>query len=79
MEDRGQKIAEYLQGTGNTLQDACRELFDIDEEELTEDEHLEISMEVFLCDTCGWWFERVEEAEEDGAGNCESCWDSQNE
>ncbi len=70
-------IIEYLQGTCNTLQEAC-EIFGIEEDDLTLDQLKEIDEEIFLCDGCGWWCCLSEEEVDDSDGGlglrlCSDC------
>lgn len=71
-----QKLIEYLQGTCNTLDSALDELFGCDSTEMTEDNHTELGLEIFLCEYCGWWCEISEVSDEDGV--CMDCYESHN-
>lgn len=57
------KIVETVQGTcTEDIQSALDYHYPgMTEEDLTEEDHNNIAMEVFVCDTCGWWCESSEE------------------
>lgn len=68
-----QQIIEDLQGTCDTLQDAISYRYpDMDEMELTEEDHNQIENQIFLCTECNWWCEISEESEfsEEGERKC---------
>ena len=72
------KIVETLQGTcTENIQSALDYHYPgMDEEDLTDEDHTMINMDVFLCDTCNWWCEACEECletDECGNGVCEDC------
>lgn len=70
-----QKVIEYLQGTINTVDSAVNELYHgMQEEDLTLDEDTKLDMELFECEVCGWWYERVEES--DTINVCQDCGDT---
>lgn len=63
-------IIRYLQGTCNTLDDAC-ETHGIEFIELTHQDFDIIDNEIFHCEQCGWWCEVSERAEDSEL--CEDC------
>ena len=70
-----QKLIETLQGTCLSMQEGVRMVCggDVDEEQLTQEQHSEIDQEIFLCETCSWWFEisdQCSETENCSDGNC---------
>lgn len=70
-----QKVIEYLQGTINTVDSAVNELYHgMQDEDLTSDEDTKLDMELFECEVCGWWYERVEES--DTINVCQDCGDT---
>lgn len=73
MNERITKLVECLQGTCKSLNEICESL-KIDERSLTMEELEQIDGEVFLCDSCGWWYELGEEGSScDGERVCQNC------
>jgi len=72
---------EEIQNIINSLQGSCQSLREVCENEGFEEEDLlpeqinEIEQEIFLCTTCGWWYEisEMSEESEDGENTCEGC------
>ena len=65
-----EEFIEYLQGSCKTIADACSD-FGIEESDLTEEDHNEIDINIFNCDTCNWWYELGEmSADEENCTNC---------
>lgn len=67
------EVAEYLQGTANSLGDAL-ETFSLDIDEGVLQEKL-LDVDVEICGHCYWWHEvcELEHSEEHGCGHCEQC------
>jgi formylmethanofuran dehydrogenase subunit E len=68
-----EELIQHLNGSSLTLDNACQQLFDCGEDNLTVEQLEEIDQQIFQCETCGWWFERGEQAEAEGDFNCEQC------
>lgn len=74
------KVIEYLQGTCETLQDGVETFYpDMDEDDLTQEDHRKISNEIFFCEQCGWWYEVCEMADNSVVDDtiCLDCWDEE--
>ena len=71
-----EELIQYLQGTCNTLDGGVQTIMgeEYDDMDMSMENHDQLDMEIFLCDDCGWWYERCEECEEDD-GICEACGD----
>lgn len=71
-----QTVIDHLQGTCmNTLASAIEELFPgMTEDDLTTEDHEKIDIEIFVCDTCGWWCEMSEEHDSDSGQVCDDCY-----
>lgn len=69
-----QNIIDYLQGTCMTLQAACQ-AYGYEEDDLTAPQLEEIDSQIFLCTTCGWWYEIADSSEDspDGENVCIEC------
>lgn len=72
------ELIQYLQGTCNSLDEGVNTILgeDYDSMSLSEDNHNQIANEIFLCDTCSWWYEACEiyESPESGAEDtCQDC------
>ena len=78
------KLIESLQGTCMSIDDAISQEYTkaydegLDESSLTIEESQQIDMEIFNCETCGWWFERCEESETE-EGHCDTCENEEDE
>lgn len=60
--EKTQELVDYLQGTCNSFTEGC-ETCGIVEDALSLDDHNFIDSEIFLCDTCGWWYEICDQSE----------------
>jgi len=71
-------VISFLQGTCKTLNEALVALYEVDGDEniLTSEDHAVMDNEIFLCDTCNWWFD-ISEQSEDGE-KCNDCFDTEN-
>lgn len=73
MNERITRLVEHLQGTCKGLDEGCQDL-GIDERSLSMEELEQIDNEIFVCDSCGWWYELGEEgSSRDGERVCENC------
>ena len=74
-----EEIVENLQGTCNDLDSIVDEVTNCvcSGLDLTFDQHDYINQQIFLCETCGWWYEICEQSED--FENCESCFESSQE
>jgi hypothetical protein len=54
---------ENLRGTCKSLAEGCED-FGIHENDLSEDDYSRIDQEIFVCETCNWWCEQGEQAED---------------
>ena len=69
------ELIEYLQGTCKTLIEGCEDLgFEL--EDLSDDDLMLIDSEIFLCETCGWWYEICDQI--GGENECENCHEENN-
>jgi hypothetical protein len=75
MSDKIKQLVEHLQGTSKSLSEACDD-FGFDSDELTQQELEEIDAEIFCCETCGWWSEVSEMADQEGEQVCLECVDN---
>lgn len=66
--DQLHAVAEELQGTCNTLDDAL-EGHSLTEDDMSKENHADLAEITQLCETCGWWCEPCEMEE----GECEDC------
>jgi len=71
-----EQIINYLQGTCKSIDDAIYDIFgeDRDINDLSAGDYASIDERIFLCNTCGWWYEQGEMAENDN-WECEGCAD----
>lgn len=70
------ELIDYLRGSCKSLDGGVRELFDIDGDDLTEEQLQEIDNEIFHCSQCGWWYEIAEESGKDDSDLiCNDCAD----
>lgn len=62
-EDQMREILDYLQGSCKDLNDAMRDLFELDDYDIENEKELWHYVEnwIFLCNSCGWWCEMCEE------------------
>lgn len=74
--ERIRKIIDDLQGTCQSLDDACSTQ-NICFNDLTIEELEVLDSEIFKCETCGWWYEISEESEE--TGKCDNCFEEEND
>lgn len=51
-----QDLIAHLEGTCQSLDEACQDLFNEDADILTDEDIELIHDEVFCCAFCGWWF-----------------------
>jgi len=69
-------VIETLQGSCKTIAQVLNDIYEIDEEVLTEEDLVDIGSEIFLCNDCGWWFD-ISEMEDESV--CESCYEYREE
>lgn len=68
------KLAEHLMGASFSLADALRDLFGIEEDDLSQVDHERIDDLVFECSTCNNWYEVGEMSDSDDHDwECQSC------
>lgn len=69
-------IVDDLQGTAQSLDEVCLELFLVDSMGIASSPLDELDMFVFQCDRCNWWCEISEEAEQpdDCERVCDDCY-----
>lgn len=76
MASRVQRLADELQGTCRSLGETC-EALGFDQDDLTQDEHMELDGLVFSCAQCDWWCEACEANENvhdpDAGDLCDDC------
>lgn len=68
------QLIESLAGTCNTIQEHLPE--GMEEEDLTQEDHNQIDLEIFECPQCNWWYrfgEDEADSEGDYPGYCISC------
>ena len=65
------KLEQTLQGSSMTLGEGLEEQ-GFEWEDMTQEDHKSLAMEIFRCEICGWWFERCEESEEQEE-HCDGC------
>lgn len=68
---RIQELIDTLQGTCKSLEQGCQDC-GFTEDSLTSSELEDLDAEIFLCESCGWWYERSEESERN-EGDCIEC------
>lgn len=69
-----QEIIEALQGTCDTLDGIVQVVMEDDNictNDLTPEQLEELDQQIFLCETCGWWYEISEMSDEDQV--CQDC------
>ena len=68
-------LVETILGTSDTLDSAIQELFgsEYSEDCLTEEDHEYIDSEIFLCATCGWWYEVADKSDVTSDTICNDC------
>jgi len=64
------ELIQALQGTCTTINEHLPD--GMTDDDLTEDDHMAIDNEIFLCDECGWWCE-VCEMNDTGDHICNDC------
>jgi len=57
-----ERLKDYLIGSCNTIQEAMETLFELDEDDLTDEEIENLDQDIFKCAECGWWCEISEES-----------------
>lgn len=71
------ELCDILQGTCESLGTKLEQMYpDMVEEDLTTDELFKIDSTVFLCETCGWWCE-ISEMADNGEWICQECADDE--
>jgi hypothetical protein len=62
------ELIEFLQGGCDTLDEGVVAVLgdEYDATDLSIPNLTQIDQDIFLCDTCGWWFEICEESENCG-------------
>lgn len=73
-----ERVISVLQGTCNTMTEALQQLYgDVGtEDNFTAEDYEAISLEIFKCDHCDWWYEISERASDQDDEICEGCADS---
>ena len=82
------KVIDYLQGTLNSissafgkdgiLDDNFQSIYpDMTEDDLTQEDFQTLDLEIFQCETCGWWYETSFMGMEDRI--CQDCCDEEGE
>jgi hypothetical protein len=67
-----QELIDTLCGTSRSIAECLPT--NIREEDLPADQLEEIYQQIFRCETCDWWFERSEQAEQESDKElCQSC------
>ena len=68
-------LVQTLVGTSDTLDSAIIELFgeEYSEDSLTHEDREFIDSEIFLCATCGWWYEVADKSEIENETVCNDC------
>ena len=56
------QLIEYLNGSSITVDEAMRDLFELTEDDLGEEQEEILNQEIFKCAQCGWWCEFSEES-----------------
>jgi hypothetical protein len=59
------KLKDYLQESCKSTDEAMSELFNLTEDDLSQEQVEDIWGEIFRCSTCGWWSEISEESGSD--------------
>ncbi len=73
-----ESVIEELRGTCLNDLNNVLDQYDLSEDDLTADQLTEVDMEIFLCETCGWWYGRSEESIEEGyEEHCDTCADEE--
>lgn len=65
-----QELIDSLQGTCNSIDDHLPD--GMDWSDLTSQDHTNIDLQIFLCETCGWWCE-ISEAADCDEQICQDC------
>lgn len=65
------KLIDALNGTCSTIQEHLPD--DMDELELTNEDHQTIDATIFCCNTCSWWCDIEEANESDDGDVCDDC------
>ena len=74
-----QKVIDYLQGTCNSIDSAVNELYpDMNFEDLSGSDFNCIDNQIFECQTCNWWCEMSELAQDQDENICEDCHEADN-
>lgn len=77
------QIVTDIQGACSTLDDVVRSVTDEQycENDLTEEDHDYLFNHIFLCATCGWWYEIVEMSDSPQSGEdvCNDCGEDEDE
>lgn len=68
-----QDLIAHLEGTCQTIDEACQDLFNEDSSILDDEDWQMINDEIFCCNCCGWWFPSHELHEYQGDSICECC------
>ena len=56
-QDETEQLIQYLQGSCHTLADAVEYMFQIEEDDLSDENRDQIDDELTLCEMCHWWSE----------------------
>lgn len=66
------ELIESLQGTCTTIEEHLPE--GMEWEDLTDEDHTQIDLEIFRCEECGWWHEISDMAEDENDEHfCKDC------
>jgi hypothetical protein len=57
-----EQLKEYLQGSCLTIGEAMNDLFELSEDDLSDEQIEDLWTDNFKCSNCGWWFEMGEES-----------------
>ncbi len=73
-----QELIEYLQGTCKSLSEGL-DAFDLEEDDLTDEQRQTIDDEIFNCSKCGWWCEISQEVGSETCGElvCDDCFEDE--
>ncbi len=67
------ELIDYLRGTCKTLNEGTQDLFEKDEEILSQSNLEKIDNEIFRCEQCDWWFDDSELNDNKGSNFCDDC------
>lgn len=76
-----QKLVEVMSYSfGTTIEEECKEICDVDFEELSYANIHQIESQIFQCSCCGYWF-KIDFCTigEDGENWCNACYEERND